>query len=177
MAELTVDITYGGALYSAAKEMGMVDQIEEEAFAVLDVLKENGDFFKLLNYPGLSGEEKKTVIKDVFDGRVSQELLNFLYILIDNHRMIRYEQIVREYRKIKNQEEGIAFGTVYSAQPLAQERMDKLQADVSKLLGETVRLENETDKKLIGGVKVFIDGKIIDASLRARLENMGNAIR
>ncbi len=177
MAELTVDITYGGALYSAAKEIEKVDEIEEEAFAVLDVFKENGDFFKLLNYPGLSAGEKKDLVKNIFGGRVMKELENFLCILIDNHRIGRYEQIVKEYRKTKNREEGIAFGTVYSVQPLAQERIDKLQADVSELLGETVRLENETDKTLIGGVKVLIDGKIIDATLRARLESIGSAIK
>ena len=177
MAELTVDMTYGGALYSAAREMEKVEAIEEEAFAVLDVFKDNADFFKLLNYPGLSGEEKKDLVKNVFGGRISKELENFLCILIDNHRIGRYEQIVKEYRKTKNREEGIAFGTVYSVEPLEQERIDKLQADVSGLLGETVRLENETDKTLIGGVKVLIDGKIIDATLRGRLESIGNAIR
>ena len=52
-----------------------------------------------------------------------------------------------------------------------------MQQKVSDLLGENVKLENEIDKTLIGGVKILIDGKIIDASLRSRLENLSNAMK
>ena len=177
MAELTVDRTYGGALFSAAHDVGKVSEIEEEAFAVLDVFKENGDFFKLLNFPGISMAEKKDIIKNVFSGRICEELENFLYILIDNHRIGRYEQIVKDFKKLRNEEEGVAFGTVYSAQPVSEERMASIQQKVSDLLGENVKLENEIDKTLIGGVKILIDGKIIDASLRSRLESLGNSMK
>ena len=83
MAELTVDLTYGSALYQAAVETNKKDLILDEAFQVQDVFEREPEFFEFLNYPAISAIEKKDVLKNVFEGRICQELLNLLYVLTD----------------------------------------------------------------------------------------------
>ncbi len=177
MAELTVDRTYSEALFSAARDAGKAKEIGEEAFAVLDVFKENEELFRLLDFPGISKDEKKQVISNVFGGRISKELENFMYILIDNRRIGRYEQITREYGKLEDLEEGVSYGTVYSTCGLSDERVARIEEKLTGLLGKKARLRQETDRSLIGGIKILIDGKILDASLRERLDDIGSAIR
>ncbi|MGI6721411.1 MAG: F0F1 ATP synthase subunit delta [Anaerovoracaceae bacterium] len=176
MAELTVDMTYGNALFQAAKDLGRVDEMHEEAEAVLDVFLQEKDFYRLLCNPTVSNEEKKTILKNVFEGRISKEMLSFLYILVDNNRGGHYERIVREYRKLRDEEEGFETGTVYSVQPLTEEQMARLQEETSDLLKRRIKLENLTDKSLIGGFKVMVGGKMIDASLKKRLADLGAAL-
>jgi ATP synthase F1 delta subunit len=61
---------------------------------------------------------------------------------------------------------------VYSAVALSEERLDRLAAETGKLLGRNVRLDNLIDGSVIGGVKIYIEGKLIDASVRGRLDTL-----
>ena len=95
MEELTVDLTYGTALMEAARELGKEDQILDEAQAVAQLIEEEPDLHKFINYPGVSADEKKEVLKNIFEGRICEELLNFLYILVDKRRSMNFGRIVK----------------------------------------------------------------------------------
>ncbi|MEA4923314.1 MAG: ATP synthase F1 subunit delta [Eubacteriaceae bacterium] len=177
MAELTIDMTYGSALFSAAEDLDKVDDIEAECESVLEIFKAEPEFYQLINDPALSAAEKKTMLTNVFKGRITGAMLNFLYILVDKGRTRHYEKIVKVYKSLKNKKEGFAYGIVYSVQPLEREQIEKLQRETGELIKSKVKLDNETDRSLIGGVKILINGKIIDASLKKRLEDMRSVVK
>lgn len=177
MAELTVDLTYGTALYQAAAEINKEKQILEEGRAVAGILKAEPEFEAVLRSPAISAEEKKTVLCNVFSGRLMQELVNFLCILIDKGRFTHFERIIREYGRLYDSREGIIKGTIYSVEPLDGGRLAEFEKQTGKLMGGNVVLENRTDKSLIGGVKILVNGKIIDASIRNRLNKIASEIR
>ena len=176
MAELTVDLTYGSALYQAAVETNKKDLILDEAFQVQDVFENNPDFFEFLNFPGISAIEKKDVLKNVFEGKICQELLNLLYVLTDKGRTARYSKIIKAYKDMVDREEGITYGTVYSVEPLKEAQISKLEEQLTALLQEKTKLKNELDPKLIGGFKILVDGRILDASIRKRLQDLGSQL-
>ena len=176
MAELTVDLTYGSALYQAAVETNKKDLILDEAFQVQGVFENNPDFFEFLNFPGISAIEKKDVLKNVFEGKICQELLNLLYVLTDKGRTARYSKIIKAYKDMVDREEGITYGTVYSVEPLKDAQISKLEEQLTALLQEKTKLKNELDPKLIGGFKILVDGRILDASIRKRLQDLGSKL-
>lgn len=176
MAELTIDLTYGGALYQAAVETGKKDQILEEAEQLLTIFEKEPDFYAFINYPAISANEKKQVLQAVFQDRICSELLNLLYILVDKGRTGHFVKIVKVYREMINKEEGVTYGTVYSVEPLTPQQLQKLEEQTSKLLQEKAKLENKLDPDLIGGVKILVDGRIIDASIRKRFKDLGSKI-
>jgi ATP synthase F1 delta subunit len=176
MAELTVDLTYGSALYQAAVETNKKDLILDEAFQVQDVFENNPDFFEFFDFPGISAIEKKDVLKNVFEGKICQELLNLLYVLTDKGRTARYSKIIKAYKDMVDREEGITYGTVYSVEPLKEAQISKLEEQLSALLQEKTKLKNELDPKLIGGFKILVDGRILDASIRKRLQDLGSKL-
>ena len=177
MAELTIDLTYGTALYDAAQEVGKKEQIMEEATEVLGILQQEPDLHAFINYPAISASEKKTVLKEIFEGRICDELLNFMYVLVDKRRTMHFEKMIKVYKKLMDKEEGVSYGTIYSVEPLTADRIKTFEDEVRKLLNVSVKLENETDPKLMGGVKILVDGKIIDASVRAKFNDLGNQIK
>ena len=174
MAELTVDRTYGNALFEAASELDRIEEVEEELKALSEIFDENPSMVSLLNDPTFSAAEKKEVVRKIFEGRIMPEMLNFLYILIDKGRTRHFQRIAREYQKLRNQEEGFVAGTIYSVQPLAAPQLAKLEEDTEKLIGRKVKLENKLDPSLLGGVRILADGRLIDASLKKRLESLGS---
>ena len=174
MAELAVDLTYGTALMEAARELGKEDQILEEAQAVVQRIEDEPDLHQFINYPGVSADEKKEVLKNIFEGRICNELLNFLYILVDKRRTMNFGRIVKVYKSLIEREEGVSYGTVYSVVKLSDERMAELEEQTSKLLQMKVKLDNEIDPNLLAGFKILVEGKIIDASYRKKFDELAS---
>lgn len=170
--ELIIAMTYGKALFDAAVELDKIDEIKEEIDQIDGILKKEKDYVSLLCNPAIPVVKKKAMIRNVFKGRVSEEVLSFLYILIDKDRMFHYHRIVKEYLKLMDEYRGEAYGKIYSTVPLSQEQLEKFETEAGKLLREKVKLRNKIDKSLLGGVKLLIDGKLIDASLRASLNDL-----
>lgn len=170
--ELTVSRVYGQALYDAAVEMEKVDEIQQETEQIHIIFQREKEFYEILTDPSLSVARKKELIKNVFEGRVSKETESFLYILVDKGRLHNYGDILKEFDKLKNEAEGFGEGVVYSARLLNEEQLQKLEAETGKLLGKKIRLKNLIDESLIGGVKIITEGKIIDASIRNRLDRL-----
>ena len=174
MAELAVDLTYGTALVEAAREVGKENQILEEAQAVVQLIEDEPDLHQFINYPGVSADEKKEVLKNIFEGRICEELLNFLYILVEKRRTMNFGRIIKVYKSLVEREEGVSYGTVYSVVKLSDERMAELEEQTSKLLQMNVKLENELDPSLLAGFKILVEGKIIDASYRKKFDELAS---
>ena len=177
MAELAVDLTYGTALIEAARETDQEERILEEGMQIADILKAEPDFRKFISYPGISAEEKKDVIRSVFEGKISTELLHFLYVLVDKRRTGRFESIMKVYKKLLEEEEGVLYGTVLSVVGLDDLQLSEIENETSRLLQRKVCLSNEIDPGLLAGFKIFIDGRIIDASYRKKLEELSMSMR
>ena len=177
MAELAVDLTYGTALIEAARETDQEERILEEGMQIADILKAEPDFRKFISYPGISAEEKKDVIRSVFEGKISTELLHFLYVLVDKRRTGRFESIMKVYKKLLEEEEGVLYGTVLSVVGLDDLQLSEIENETSRLLQRKVCLSNEMDPSLLAGFKIFIDGRIIDASYRKKLEELSMSMR
>ncbi len=177
MAELTVEITYGKALFEAATDRNKVNVILEELKEISTIFQKNPTFNEFFNTPVISGSEKKQVIEQVFGDHISHEALSFLMVLIDKRRMTSFNRIVKEYHKLINQDHRISQGTIFSVEPLTDIQLSSFEEKTSKLLQKKVKLVNKTDATLLGGIKIFIEGKIIDASIRKQLRDLEGSIK
>lgn len=176
MAKL-VSKTYGDALFELAVETDKLDTIQEEVEAVMEVLKANEDFIKLMSHPRISVEEKSSVLETVFKGKVSDDVTGFLLAIESKGRFQDVEDIlayfvdrVREYKKI-----GVAHVT--SAMPLT----DSEKKDVEGRLLETTAyvsflLEYNVDTSLIGGMIIRIGDRVVDSSIKTKLNNMAKEL-
>lgn len=177
MAELTVELTYGSALMGAAEDTDKKQLILDEACQVLELMKTEPDFHAFINYPAISADEKKKVLREIFEGKICDELMNFLCILVDKRRTMNFEGIIKVYKELIEKEEGVSYGTVYSVVPLSEEKLTQLEKEASKLLRTKVKLTNEIDSKLLAGIKILVEGKIIDASYRKRLDELASQMK
>jgi ATP synthase F1 delta subunit len=177
MDSLTVDHTYGQALYDVAEERGIISEVAEEYEAVSKAFADNPQFKRLLLIPILSALEKREAAKKVFQGRITNELLNFIFVLIDKRRIGAWDSIGRHFDKLILENDGLVKGVLYSALPIDDERLNAIEKRTETVIGNRVRLERRVDKSLIGGVRIYIDGKLIDASVKTRLDNMRQRIK
>ena len=170
MADALVAMVYGQALYDAAKETQQTARIRREILQVAEVVRTEPDFAIFLTSPAIAGDEIKEILGKVFGDEFCPEMLHFLYLLIDKGRAGQLRRIARRYVKLQDEEEGVAVGKIFSAAPLHEEQIEGFSVQMGKLLQKKVKLINQVDPALIGGVKLQVDGQMIDQSLAAGLE-------
>ena len=158
----------------AARDTGKEQLILDEAQQILGLMDTEPDLNAFINYPAISADEMKETLKNIFEGKISEELLNFLYILVDKRRTMNFERIIKVYKSLIEREEGISYGTVYSVVKLSEDRIKDLEEQTSKLLRINVKLTNELDPKLMAGIKILVEGKIIDASYRKKFDELAS---
>jgi ATP synthase F1 delta subunit len=176
MEKLTVDLVYGTGLFEAAMDIDNIGEVKAETGIILEAFKENPEFGELMKSPTLSKEDKKSVLCKVFEGKISKTSLNFLYVLIDKGRFGRLRAIVKAFEDLSDERNGITKGDIYSAIPLSSDQIEKFELESGRLFHKNVRLVNIVDKSIIGGVCIYIDGKVVDASVKSRLEDLKQSL-
>ena len=116
-------------------------------------------------------KEKEEIIDKVFKG-VDEDIINLIKIVVKNHRAMYLVDIFERINSLINEERGVLEGLVYSAEPLSEEQLQKLNQAISKVEKRPTELKNLIDPSLIGGVKVVINDHIYDGSIKHHLENM-----
>lgn len=176
MAKL-VSTTYGEALFELAKEEGKVLALLEEVTVVQKVLEENADFDRLMNNPKVSKEECISIMRSVFEGRVSRELVGFLELLIQKGRYGDILSILAYFVNRVKEHERIGTAYVTTAVELNEKQKAAVEA---KLLATTsykkIEIEYAVDESLIGGMVIRIKDRVVDSSIRTKLENMERAL-
>lgn len=169
MAKL-VSKVYGDALFETAMDKAKVDTFFEEACALVPILKDNPELAVLLGNPQIVKEEKVAIINQIFSGKLSEELMGFLTIIVEKNRqndMIPiFEYFIQRVKEFKK----IGAATVTSAVELKAEQKARLE---KKLLATTPYVEFEmhyqVDPSLIGGMMIRIGDHVVDSSIKTRL--------
>ena len=161
MAKL-VSKTYGDALFETAVEEHRVDDFFEETEGILRVLEENEELSRLMSHPQVVKEEKMQLIENIFKGKVSDEIVGLLELLVEKDHfgktkdvLVYFRDEVKEYKKI---------GTVHvtSAMELSKEQKEQVE---KKLLETTnyvsFEMHYEVDTALIGGMVIRMGDRVL----------------
>lgn len=175
MAKL-VSSRYALALFEAGLELGKIDEFNKELDFLKAVFEKEVKLLQILNHPRISKDEKKQLIDKIFKEKLSQEMINFLYILVDKRREGFILDIVEEYKERFNEHENILNVVAITAIPMGKQSKDKLQVVLSNKLNKKIQLSNKVDKTIIGGVLLKVESKIIDGTVKGQLESIGQAI-
>lgn len=146
------------SLIDASLELYKSKDSEEELKKVKDLLEKEPRLVEILTDPDIKEEEKKTLIDNIFKGRVSNQMLVLL-----NKIFLRYTQIVSV--------------TAVTAVPMESKAQERLKATLSRKLDKDVILYNEVDKKIIGGILLKVGDRLMDATLLSELKTIRNNLR
>jgi ATP synthase F1 delta subunit len=162
---------YSEALFEVAKENGKLDAVHEQLGEIADVLAENRDLQVFFFSPYFSSNEKRDGIKRAIDG-AEPELVNFLELLAEKHRMPALFRIRRRFDELWAKENKRLGVTVTSAVELDSSVVEQVGAEIEKQTGQTIELKSEVDPSIIGGLKLQVGNMVLDASIYNRLEKL-----
>lgn len=172
-----VDITYGNALFELALEEGKLDVLYEEAIALMDILKENQELIKLLSHPQVSKDEKLKIVTDTFDGKASDELTGLMVMVVEKGHVQELSSILNYFVKQVKKEKNIGVATVKSAVELSDSQKQAIEQKlIETTVYDTMEIDYSVDKALIGGLVIRIEDRVVDSSIKTKLDNMSRTL-
>jgi F-type H+-transporting ATPase subunit delta len=162
---------YARSLFEVAKEQSKIDEIREQLGQFADALAEDHDLQVFFFSPYFSTTEKEEGLDKALDG-ADDSLVNFLKLLIENHRMPVIFRVRRAYEALWEEENRLLPVSVTSAIKLDHKTVSEIGDRIAEQTGRKVELSSEVDPDILGGIVVRVGNQVLDASVRNRLEQL-----
>jgi len=162
---------YAEALFGAAKEDGKLDLIREQLAQFVEALETSREMQLFFFSPYFSSTEKSEGLGKAIEG-AEPELLNFLALLNEKHRMPAIFRIRRKLDELWAKENKRLGVTVTSAVELDPAVVEKIGEEIEKQTGQTVELESRVDDDILGGLVLQVGNMILDASVKNSLDKL-----
>ena len=166
---------YADALFGVAKQLGKLDVIREQLGQFADALAENRDMQLFFFSPYFSSAEKQDGLKKAI-ADAEPELVNFLELLTEKHRMPVLFRIRRQFDSLWDKENKRLGVTVTSAVELDPEVAQRIGSEIEQQTGETVELQSRVDPDILGGLVLQVGNMVLDTSIRNRLEKLRKSV-
>jgi F-type H+-transporting ATPase subunit delta len=166
---------YAEALFEVGRDKGKLDALQQQLGQFADEVDRNRELQVFFFSPYLSTAEKQEGIERAITG-AEPELINFLELLVDKHRMTEVFRIRRELDELWKQENRRIDVTVTSAVELDSAVVDKIGQEVERQTGEKVDLSRQVDGEILGGIVLQVGNMVLDASIRSRLEKLRKSV-
>ena len=163
---------YGGSLYDLAAEEGLETRILDELDEAAKLIRDDPEYLRLLSTPSIPKKERCALLDEAFRGQVHLYVLNFLKILCENGTLRELPGCARAYRIRYNAAHGILEATAVSAVPLTEPQRAALHAKLESLTGKTIDLKTKVDAKVLGGIRLDIEGTELDGTVQNRLTSL-----
>lgn len=174
MAAKDIARVYASSLVEIGQSMKILPDLEEEIKFVAGVVKEDADFRHFLVAPGIARETKKDFIDKIFKANLSETIVNFIKVLIDNDRQSCIVEIYEALAALVDDVHNRQQVTIVTPTELDSVMREKLAASLKAKLKKEIILKTETKADILGGIIIKVGDTVIDGSLAKDLRNIKN---
>ena len=169
---------YATALFDLARETNTIDAVKADLERFDALVAESADLTRLVRSPVFSADEQIQALSAVLDkAGIGGLAANFLKLIASNRRLFAVRDMVRAYRDLVAEHKGEATANVTVAEPLKDEHLNALRAALKAVSGKDVDLDVKVDPAIIGGLVVKMGSRMVDASLRTKLNAIRHAMK
>lgn len=173
---MTVGNEYVQAIFMLAQENAATEEYSHALRLIKERFDEDPLYLQFLASPNISQNERQSAVAEAFGNIIPEYVLSFLQLLISSGRIREFCECAEEFELLKAAAEKTITATARSAVELSEYQSATLRKKLEKLSGKTVILESFTDRSLIGGMIVEMDGKVLDGSIRHQLSEVKEVI-
>jgi F-type H+-transporting ATPase subunit delta len=162
---------YATALFEAAKERDALATVREELGDFVESLREVPELDAVLRNPQLDPRAKVGLLEDLL-GSTHELVRNFLLLVVEKGRANEIDVMQREFEELCRREEGILNVELTTAFELSEDERRSIVEQIQRASGRRVEATSKVDPDLIGGVVLQAGSRLVDASIRGRLERL-----
>jgi F-type H+-transporting ATPase subunit delta len=169
---------YATALFELARDERSIDSVKADLDKFEAMLIDSADLKRLVRSPVFSSDTQAKALSAVLDrAGISGISANFLKVLTANRRLFAVDQVIRAFRALVAKFKGEATADVTVAEKLSDKNLDALKTALKSVTGKDVALNVNVDPSIIGGLVVKLGSRMVDSSLRTKLNSIKHAMK
>jgi F-type H+-transporting ATPase subunit delta len=169
---------YATALFELARDQKSVDAVKADLDRFDAMLADSADLRRLVRSPVFSADAQARALTAVLEeAGISGISANFLKVLTANRRLFAVADVIRAFRALVAKFKGEATADVTAAETLNDKNLDALKAALKTVTGKDVALNVKIDPAIIGGLVVKLGSRMVDSSLRTKLNSIKHAMK
>ena len=173
---LQIDKEYAAALFEIALEENKTDEYLQELVELKSLVEENPEYLDFLGSPAIPLAERLEAIESAFSENCAEYVVSFLKLLCENGRIRVLVGAIEEFARLCMVHSNKTTARIYSAVALSNEQKNGVESKLEKLTGKAIEAVYIIDESLIGGLKIEVEGKTYDGSIRHRLLDVKEGI-
>ena len=183
MASETTGVTglaerYAAALFDLADERRMLDQVATDLRELRAMLQGSGDFLRLIRSPVLSRDQQSQAILTIAEhAGLSPLVRDFLAVVARNRRLFAVPAMIEAFLAKLAARRGEVAAEVIAAQALSEAQLAALNEQLRRSIGSRVSVDIRVDPGLIGGLVVKLGSRMIDGSIKSKLQRLQLAMK
>jgi F-type H+-transporting ATPase subunit delta len=169
---------YATALFELARDANSIDAVRADLDKFGAMLNESADLKRLVRSPVFAADAQSRALSAVLDkAGIAGVSANFLKVLTANRRLFAVADVIRDFNVLVANFKGEASAEVTAAEPLSDKNLDALKAALKAVSGKDVTLNVKVDPSIIGGLVVKLGSRMVDSSLRTKLNSIKHAMK
>jgi F-type H+-transporting ATPase subunit delta len=169
---------YAAALFELAKDQQQIERVEADVKAFQSMLDGSGDLRRLVRSPVISADDQLRALTALLGkAGISGLTGNFFRLITRNRRLYAVGDILKTFRALLARERGEVNADVATAHALSPAQMQVLSDTLKASIGKNVQINTRVDPNLLGGLIVKVGSRMIDSSLRTKLNNLKVAMK
>jgi F-type H+-transporting ATPase subunit delta len=169
---------YATALFELASESNAIDAVSADLEAFGAMLAESADLKRLIESPAFSAEDQTAAVKALLaKAGISGIAGNFISLVASKRRLFALPGMIQGYRNLVAEARGIVSAEVTLAEAPSAKRVEDIRAALKSIAGKDVDVAIKIDPSLIGGLIVKMGSRMVDASLKTKLNSIRLAMK
>jgi F-type H+-transporting ATPase subunit delta len=169
---------YATALFELARDEKSIDAVRADLDQFDAMLNDSADLNRLVRSPVFAAGTQSKALAAVLDkAGITGISANFLKVLTANRRLFAVSDVIRAFRALVARFKGEASADVTVAEPLSDKNLDALKTALKAVSGKDVTLNVKVDPSIIGGLVVKLGSRMVDSSLRTKLNTIKPAMK
>lgn len=169
---------YATALFELALESKAVDQVQSDLKSFDTMVVSSPDLTRLVRSPVFSADEQAKALVAVLDkAGIKGIAANFLRVVAANRRLFAVRDVIKGFNALVARHKGEVTAEVTVAEPLNDARLNEIRDALKAVTAKDVQVDVTVDPSIIGGLKVKLGSRMVDASLRTKLNSIKFAMK
>lgn len=169
---------YATALFELAEQEKQLDRVADDLDDLGAMVEASADLKRLVRSPVISREDQGRAMAEILKKAGMSELTrNFVGVIARNRRLFALSSMIGAYRSLLAAARGEATAEVTSARALTKKQVEAIGSQLKKVVGTNVAVNATVDEGLLGGLVVRVGSRMIDSSLRTKLQRLRFAMK